>query len=95
MQTQLDGHDEQVSALSAENRKLAFENRTLKTEQQHLLAQIASEKDKASAKASRHSLYVQFLFIHLNVKYNLSYFFIPGPYSVVLLHQTVTNISCL
>lgn len=52
--------NERVDQLTADNRKLTFENRNLKTEQQFLLAQISSEKDRAAARASRLSLSVHF-----------------------------------
>jgi len=56
MQLQLDDQADSISTLTIEKRKLTFENRTLKTEQQHLLAQMAAEKDKAAARNSRHTL---------------------------------------
>ena len=56
MQNQLDNLNEEVGSLNMDKKKLAFENRSLKTEQNHLLAQISSEKDKANARNTRHSL---------------------------------------
>nr|CAH0104580.1 unnamed protein product [Daphnia galeata] len=59
MQNQLDNLNEEVASLNMDKKKLAFENRSLKTEQNHLLAQISSEKDKANARNTRHSLALQ------------------------------------
>ncbi|XP_032783508.2 early endosome antigen 1 isoform X3 [Daphnia magna] len=59
MQNQLDKLEEEVSSLNMDKKKLAHENRTLKIEQSHLLAQISSEKDKAIARNTRHSLALQ------------------------------------
>ena len=56
MQSHLEIQSEEVVSLNAEKKKLLFENRSLKTEQQHLLAQIAAEKDKATLRTTRHSL---------------------------------------
>ena len=56
MQTQLDALNEEVDSTKMDKKKLALENRSLKTEQQHLLAQIAADKDKANARTTRHSL---------------------------------------
>ncbi|XP_046458153.1 COP1-interactive protein 1-like isoform X4 [Daphnia pulex] len=59
MQNQLDNLNEEVASLNMDKKKLVFENRSLKTEQNHLLAQISSEKDKANARNTRHSLALQ------------------------------------
>ncbi|XP_057368948.2 golgin subfamily A member 4-like isoform X2 [Daphnia carinata] len=59
MQNQLDKLEEEVASLNMEKKKLAHENRSLKTEQNYLLAQISSEKDKANARNTRHSLALQ------------------------------------
>lgn len=56
MRAQLVLFDEQVSSLTAENRKLSFQNRSLETEQRYILAQMATEKDKANEKETRHLL---------------------------------------
>ena len=56
MKSRLETRDEEVSTLLAEKKKLVFENRSLKTEQQHLLAQITAERDKATLRTTRHSL---------------------------------------
>ncbi len=58
MQNQLDNLNEEVVSLNMDKKKLVFENHSLKvkTEQNHLLAQISSEKDKANARNTRHSL---------------------------------------
>ena len=56
MQSRLETQNEEVVSLNAEKKKLLFENRNLKTEQQHLLAQISAEKDKATLRNTRHSL---------------------------------------
>jgi hypothetical protein len=56
MQSRLEIQSDEVLSLNAEKKKLLFENRSLKTEQQHLLAQIAAEKDKATLRTTRHSL---------------------------------------
>ena len=59
MQAQLNSHEEELSVLMADKRKLTFENRSLVTEQQHLLAQIAAEKDRATSRSTRLTLSVQ------------------------------------
>lgn len=56
LKAHISGQQEEMASLAAEKKKLAFENRTLKTEQQFLLAQISAEKDRAAAKSSRLSL---------------------------------------
>ena len=58
MQSQLDVQGEELATLTVDKRKLMFENRSLKVEQQHLLAQIAAEKDKATTRSTRLTLSV-------------------------------------
>lgn len=56
MQTQLDTLNNEVASANSDKKKLAIENRSLKTEQQHLLAQLSAEKDKAKARATKHTM---------------------------------------
>lgn len=55
MQNQLDSMNAEVANANADKKKLAIENRSLKTEQQHLLAQMSAEKDKMNARNTKHS----------------------------------------
>jgi len=67
MQSQLDVQGEELATLTVDKRKLTFENRSLKVEQQHLLAQIAAEKDRATTRNTRLTLLV-FLLIRFPFK---------------------------
>lgn len=63
MQTQLDAMNNEVASVNVDKKKLAIENRSLKTEQQHLLAQLSAEKDKAKARATKHTMYIFLLLL--------------------------------
>lgn len=96
MQNQLDTLNEEVASANLEKNKLKFENRSLKNEQQHLLAQLAAEKDKADARITKHSQYVATIFesFFLNfrtLKVNLYLLFchITGLYREATRHQMV------